>query len=83
MTDQPDRPRRTPPDDEPPVERIIRAPGHDDVDEFRAPAPEERPIPEDPPGENAAIGRSGGAGMDNPDTDHPHPSRERFRDLRM
>ena len=83
MTDQPDRPHRTPPDDEPQVEPTINVPGLNDVDEFRAPAHEERPMPEDPPGENAPIGRSGGSGMDNPDTDQPDPSRERFRDIRM
>lgn len=84
MTDQPDRPHRSPlDDDDRPAEPIIRAPGTDDAAEIRAPAHEDLPNPSDPPGENAPLGDSSGAGMDNPDTDAPDPSRERFRDLRM
>jgi hypothetical protein len=81
MTDQPDRPHRPPADDESqPSEPAIRAPGAEDVDEMRAPRREGLPNPDDPPGQNAPVGKSGGAGMGNPDNDQPDLSREGFRD---
>jgi hypothetical protein len=43
----------------------------------------ERNDPANPPADNAPLGESGGAGMENPGNDRADPSRERFRELRM
>jgi hypothetical protein len=43
----------------------------------------ERSDPANPPADNAPLGESGGAGMENPSNDRGDPSRERFRELRM
>jgi hypothetical protein len=43
----------------------------------------ERTDPTNPPRENAPIGESGGAGMENPGNDRGDPGRERWRDIRM
>jgi hypothetical protein len=43
----------------------------------------ERSDPFDPPAGNAPLGDSPGAGMENEATDDPHPSRKRFREIRM
>jgi hypothetical protein len=43
----------------------------------------ERSDPSNPPADNAPLGDSAGAGMENPDTQYPDRDRERFRERRM
>lgn len=43
----------------------------------------EQTDPSKPPADNAPLGESGGAGMENTATDHADPDRETFRERRM
>jgi hypothetical protein len=43
----------------------------------------ERSDASNPPADNAPLGDSAGAGMQNPDTQYPDRDRERFRERRM